>query len=1501
MKNIEKVRAKKIIEDIKETNIRDINTGRWSKTLIKLVRDQLYSEKTHFILELIQNADDCRSNELFFNLRGKKLIVKNDGFPFRKIDVEALSDFGKSTKEPGDIGFFGIGFKSVFLITDKPEIYSNNYSFYYDSEYMIVPHWIDNIPKYVSKELENLKGKGSVFVFPIKDDESHLRIKKQLKRITGDVLLYLNHLKVISVNGKNHHIKKTKVKNCFEIIGPDKKPKFWKKYSISFKIPKREREILGKDRGIKDIEKKIKEREKIVVTFRTNKNNKILTQEGRLYAFLPTHVKTGFKFNIQADFSVNLERTVLRATGAKWNNWILSNVHKVISQIIEDYKKQKKGIRTEFYKLLPLDDSEIPEDLSAVKKNIDNYIKNTNSILVKVPKSKRNPEGKKWIKPKFALLADPKIQKLLDEKDIEHLYNKRVYYVADDEISREGIRYIKEIVDEVSIDDIFNLLEDSKWIRKRKDIKWFGELFIYFAEYMENLSYWDKEQFKDRINSKCIPTDKGIILNKSKFGIFRLPEEELSIKTSEFRDRYLLVNNELIEYLKAKNIRDTKEKERREKGLNLLKEIIPELSPEIIIKNIINETFYGDNWKKYSDSTLTRYINFVKKYEEYWDTAKIKIKAKCRGRKRIYKEPSELYLPKCYGNKYDVDIFFRGYDGCLVSSYYIKKELKSKRTSSRDRIRRWRKFLLSIGVKECPLPKEKIEKVSDFWEIRKKLKKYHPQAKVERSTWGYNVRDYDFDENVKRVILDCINDKVENSSKRLKILFEILNDNWSEIKNFMKSEYQYHYHGWKPYKSLGKSSFAEFLASNWLPTKDGEHLKPEVVAISEIKDMIPYDIPILDGKITNPEFKNYLETLGLQTKPSIDGALESLKNYIKEGNDDIDNFRKIYHYLQGFFVDPNQDANDKERIKNELISIPWIYTPNYRNKYRKISEVFWGRGALLMEWIVGIEDMYSEFKNLFVEIFGIKKNLAIDDYIKFLTDNLWTKNDLTREEIASLKTIYKELNHALDPDSGIDIKNQSIWRNIKDEFKVWCEDEYWRSVKERIYYNDNENLHKIFSKNKRLNFIFVPDNTEFKFLFKELGIKSISESAREICYPSGEEIDMTAQYQNEIKKLVPYIALFIEDKSSEKFDRLKDKEVFSALMKIEVKFVDSIDVRVSVGDVVLPLGNREYFYSLDDKGNCIYLTNTLKDDPCLFVYISRAINDVIKISGLEDFICKIYELEDSKIKSFLQARGIDISRQSIIEKILHIEKISVTPTKKPIDADYEKTIKEDHVPEQVDTPFEIPTLLQQEPAKPLDLSSEDEDWYPEYPADEVDISDIDIESYTPDKKVEKKDTKIYTPLKEKPSLGLSELSKRRIGREGEKLVFRHIKRKMKEKYSDANFVETKEGFKVEKDGNIVVEVIWLNKNVESGEPYDIIIIENGKEYFIEVKSTKDDKKSFFEVSREQWKRMKEKGNNFYIYRVYSIGAEKPKIEEIPDPVKLWKEDKIEAYPIRIKI
>ena len=116
--------------------IREENIARygWDTAVLDLL-GQLYSERTHFIFELIQNAEDAGATELAFELFEDRLELRHDGRPFTEADVRGVCGVGQSDKASditGDltaIGKFGIGFKSVYAYTRTPRIYSGGEAF----------------------------------------------------------------------------------------------------------------------------------------------------------------------------------------------------------------------------------------------------------------------------------------------------------------------------------------------------------------------------------------------------------------------------------------------------------------------------------------------------------------------------------------------------------------------------------------------------------------------------------------------------------------------------------------------------------------------------------------------------------------------------------------------------------------------------------------------------------------------------------------------------------------------------------------------------------------------------------------------------------------------------------------------------------------------------------------------------------------------------------------------------------------------------------------------------------------------------------------------------------------------------------------------------------------------------------------------------------------------------------------------------------------------------
>ena len=97
----------------------------------------LYDDRTHFIFELLQNAEDALgrrgewhgSRKVAFTLNPTRLMLSHFGKPFDEADVRSVCDIAESTKNESSIGRFGLGFKSVYTVTDLPEIHSGDEDF----------------------------------------------------------------------------------------------------------------------------------------------------------------------------------------------------------------------------------------------------------------------------------------------------------------------------------------------------------------------------------------------------------------------------------------------------------------------------------------------------------------------------------------------------------------------------------------------------------------------------------------------------------------------------------------------------------------------------------------------------------------------------------------------------------------------------------------------------------------------------------------------------------------------------------------------------------------------------------------------------------------------------------------------------------------------------------------------------------------------------------------------------------------------------------------------------------------------------------------------------------------------------------------------------------------------------------------------------------------------------------------------------------------------------
>lgn len=110
------------------------------------------------------------------------------GVPFNEKDVRGVCGIGESTKEVNEIGRFGIGFKSVFAFTERPEIHSGPEAFAIES--YVLPSAIDPVQRQQDETI-------IVVPFRDRDDASKSEVADALSRLGTFSLLFLKNIEEI--------------------------------------------------------------------------------------------------------------------------------------------------------------------------------------------------------------------------------------------------------------------------------------------------------------------------------------------------------------------------------------------------------------------------------------------------------------------------------------------------------------------------------------------------------------------------------------------------------------------------------------------------------------------------------------------------------------------------------------------------------------------------------------------------------------------------------------------------------------------------------------------------------------------------------------------------------------------------------------------------------------------------------------------------------------------------------------------------------------------------------------------------------------------------------------------------------------------------------------------------------------------------------------------------------------------------------------------------------
>ncbi len=330
---------------IKKEHIRRFGTdvADYGPTIFK----DLYSEKSHFILELLQNAEDAlarrgdstASSTVRFDLGKDHLRVTHFGAPFTEQDVRSICAIAKSTKqEITDIGRFGIGFKSVYGYTDRPEVHSGPEAF--AIEHFVWPEATDPIDR---------DPESTVFLLPFResDESSYKEVLTGLDKLDPNVLLFLRQIDGIvwtDESGREESYLRSQERVTDRVrratlTGAD--PAFETQEYMIFSRPVERSD--GKDAGFVEIAFRLSEDGKSVRP--VNKSN--------LVAFFPTVVPTGLGFLVQGPYRTTPTRETVPPDN-DWNQYLVLETAKVLVEVLRWFRDHNL-LDPELLSCLPLE------------------------------------------------------------------------------------------------------------------------------------------------------------------------------------------------------------------------------------------------------------------------------------------------------------------------------------------------------------------------------------------------------------------------------------------------------------------------------------------------------------------------------------------------------------------------------------------------------------------------------------------------------------------------------------------------------------------------------------------------------------------------------------------------------------------------------------------------------------------------------------------------------------------------------------------------------------------------------------------------------------------------------------------------------------------------------------------------------------------------------------------------------------------------------------------
>ena len=516
-----------------------------SVNMLNTVAESVFSRSAHFILELLQNAEDagpknCRPDgRIEFVISESRIQVSHNGTPFTEDNVDAICGV-RSTKKPelGTLGFLGIGFKSVFKITDCPQVHSADFHFKFDKSahadpaevpWQIMPIWVDDAPDRINSDL-------TTFILPFRSASFYEQTREELKKLDVHVFLFLKWLRQLKVvdecDGHTVVIENLGGRGGFVTLKKNETEQRFVIERRSVTVPPE----VAADPVLAFYKRQSVTQREVVVAFAVDKDENLQSAEGAsalgsVSSFLPlVEERSGAKFLIQADFLVLPGREAI-AYELAWNRWLVGEAVEAAKQAAERFKAHPRWGR-QFLALFSFKsyaDQPAFEKLFSPKLKVPllEYLR-TSDVVATVSGA--------YVRPELAVFPENGLQGLLADADLPLLFFGRTgLRLADPSMEAKSLPL--ELQQAVQRVELGQVARNKKLLESRVgQQQWLQKFYEAMAETHRAFKETQRQGRRGRIewveDPIYVPTESGEVLRAKGVHLRKIPSEVGELRTN---------------------------------------------------------------------------------------------------------------------------------------------------------------------------------------------------------------------------------------------------------------------------------------------------------------------------------------------------------------------------------------------------------------------------------------------------------------------------------------------------------------------------------------------------------------------------------------------------------------------------------------------------------------------------------------------------------------------------------------------------------------------------------------------------------------------------------------------------------------------------------------------------------------------------------------------------------------------------------------------------------